>query len=170
MIVVMVGIGIIGTIAVNMFRLGADIYGDVVNRKRVVSTNRRAVWRMVREISLQRDKNHLLSVTSGSEVKFVTPSEDTLKYDLDGNKIHLTKNQGSAKELTANVISSASSLSYEDSAGNALSPLPLSSSNRQSVHLFNLEIQTGLLGDTLTLRSRIFPQNLHYGFRMPYHD
>ncbi|MBC8402079.1 MAG: hypothetical protein H8E14_11380 [Candidatus Marinimicrobia bacterium] len=169
LIIVMVGIVIIGTIALNIFRLGADIYGDVVNRAAVVSANRRAIWRMVREISLQKDENYL-QVASGSEVQLVTPRDDTLKYDLSSDKIRLTKNMDSANELATNVISGQSSLSYKDSDRNSLTSFPLDSSARVSVKLINVQIQTALRGDTLTLRSRISPQNLHYGYRMPYHD
>lgn len=169
LVMVMLGMGIIGLISINIFVLGIDIYDEVLNRKSVVSDLREAMWRAEREISLQRDKNHL-ETASGTDIQLITPEPDTIKYDFSLSKIQLTKNNGTARDLIDNLISNQSAFSFQDINGNTLSPLPLSSSLRDDVMLIELQIQTGFRGDTLTLRCRVFPQNLHYGFRMPYHD
>lgn len=169
LVIVIIAFGIISTISVAILRKAGDIYYETVNREAIVSSNRVTLWRMMREISLQKDKNNL-EIASGTELQLVTPREDVLKYDVSGNKVRLTKNQGSAHELAENVVSSHTSIAYMDSSRNALDAFPLSAADRQKVMLINLEIQTALGSDILTLKSAIFPKNLRYGEIMPYHE
>ncbi len=169
LVMVMVGMGIVGIISINIFVLGVEIYNDVINHKETVNANRLAVSRTARELNLQRDKNHL-EIASASVIQFVTPIIDTLEYDLSDDQVSITKNNGSKRGIADNVISNISNFSYHDSTGSELLPLPLSTSLRDNVWFIKLKIQTGFLGDTLTLETKVFPQNLNYGFRMPYHD
>ena len=169
LVIVIIAFGIIGTISIGILRSGGDVYFDLVNRQAVVGHNRISMWRMVREISLQRDKNHL-GIASGTELQVVTPRLNSLKYDLTGNKVRLTKNQSVAHELADNVVSSQSSLAYWDDFGNNLDLFPLSPNDRQKVMLIDLQVKTAKGDDNLTLRSSIFPKNLHYGERISYHE
>lgn len=169
LVIVIIAFGVIGGISVGILRSAADIYVDVVNRGAVVNSNRTALWRMVREISLQQDKNHL-QFASRSSVEIATPRDVTLKYDMSEDKVRLTKNQGSAHELADDLVSSNSSLIYRGKTGYSFTLFPLDFSERQEVMLFNLEIETALGDDTFRLRTAIFAKNLHHGERMPYHE
>ncbi len=168
LVIVIIAFGVIGTITVGILNSAANFYFNVLNRQTVISNNRAALWRMTREIALQKDWNNL-EVATEKGLRLVTPRNDTLNYSLAEDKISLSKNYSIAHKLAADVVSGQSYINYEDIAGNSLGIFPLDTNDLKRVWLINVRIMTALGKDTLTLQSAIFPKNLHYGEIMPYH-
>ena len=169
LVIVIIAFSIIGVISVAILRSAGDVYWGITNRKAVVVNNQTALSRMVREISLQLDRSRL-EFASDQELQIVTPRLVTLTYTIADGEIRLSHNHGLSRVVAGNVVLAHTSIGYRDSFGNNLNVFPLSSSDRQKVWTINLEVETGFDVDTLALKSTIFPENLRYGQRMPYHD
>ncbi|MEE9166602.1 MAG: hypothetical protein V3U24_03950 [Candidatus Neomarinimicrobiota bacterium] len=169
LVIVIIAFGIIGVISVAILRSAGDVYWGITNRKAVVITNQTALSRMVREISLQLDRSRL-EYASDDQLQLVTPRLHTLTYSIGGAQISLSKNENPSRVLADHIVLANTSFGYRDSFGNILNAFPLSSADRQKVWTIDLEVETGLDTDTLALKSTIFPENLRYGQRMPYHD
>lgn len=169
LVIVIIAFSIIGVISVAILRSAGDVYWGITNRKGVVVTNQTALSRMVREISLQLDRSRL-EFASDKQLQIVTPRLVTLTYSIDGTQINLSKNESPPRVLADHVVLANTSFGYRDSFGNILNAFPLDSADRQKVWTIDLEVETGFEVDTLALKSTIFPENLRYGQRMPYHD
>lgn len=169
LVIVIIAFSIIGVISIAILRSAGDIYWGITNRKGVVVANQTALSRMVREISLQLDRSRL-EFASDKELQIVTPRLETLTYTIADGEIRLSSNQGLPRVVADHVVLANTSIGYRDSFGNILNAFPLSFDDKQKVWTIDLEVETGFEGDTLALKSTIFPENLRYGQRMPYHD
>ena len=175
MVIIIVLIGIIGSIAADMLFQGADIYVSETNRQSFISESRSAFWKLMRQTQGQSspadftlsDQNSLyLKNGKNEQFDFQTesPSDFTLRLGIDNQ----------------NYRSLSNSLSYSESPGftylnntfNTVTPSQgsLSLSEAETVHLIKLELTFLKNEDKLSLSSHVYPHNFRFGKKMSYHN
>ena len=173
MIIVIVAVGIIGSMAATMLFQGADIFVKETNRQGFVSEARSAFWRLMRETQGQ-----------SSSADFILS---------DQNSLHIKNGKGDLKDFqlgspsyfnfrmgTGSYNSLSNSLGYSNSNGftfydnnfNVVSPSSggLTSTQAKTVHLSKLDLTFVNDRDTLSLSSFVYPHNFRFGSKMSYHD
>ena len=173
MILVIVAVGIIGSMAATMLFQGADIFVKETNRQGFVSEARSAFWRIMRD-------------TQGQS----SPADFNLS---DQNSIYIKNGKGDLKDFqlgssgyfnfrmgTGSYSSLSNSLGYSQSSGftfydnnfNVVSPSSggLTEAQAKTVHLSKLDLTFINDTDILSLSSFVYPQNFRFGTKMSYHD
>ena len=173
MILVIVAVGIIGSMAATMLFQGADIFVKETNRQGFVSEARSAFWRLMRDTQGQ-----------SSSADFILS---------DQNSLYLKNGKGDLKDFqtgspgqfnfrlgTGSYNSLSNSLGYSQSNGftfynnnfNVVSPSSggLTETQAKTVHLSKLDLTFINDMDTLSLSSFVYPHNFRFGSKMSYHD
>tara|TARA_B100000959_G_scaffold103225_1_gene108843 strand:+ start:209 stop:766 length:558 start_codon:yes stop_codon:yes gene_type:complete len=173
MVIVIVAVGIIGSMAAAMLFQGSDIFVKETNRQGFVSEARSAFWRLMRE-------------TQGQS----SPSDFILS---DQNSLHVKNGKGDLKDFqtgstgyfnfrmgTGSYNSLSNSLGYSQSNGftfydnsfNVISPSSggLTEAQAKTVHLSKLDLTFVNDTDILSLSSFVYPHNFRFGSKMSYHD
>lgn len=173
MIVVILAIGIIGSLTATMLFQGAEIFVEETNRQGFVSTNRSAFWKVMRETHGQNsptdftlsDQNSLyLKNANGVLKEYQTVAPNTFNFKLG----------------TGNYQSMSNSFNYNLSSGFqfydsnfsliTVSSGGLSQTEAKTVHLAKIAFTFIDDKDTLALSSYIYPENFRFGTKMSFHD
>jgi type II secretory pathway pseudopilin PulG len=121
-------------------------------RDEVGTQARLALDWMVREIREVKDKNSF-SIADASQIKFTNSDSVLIEYSLSGNT--LLRNTDS---LATNV--SSLQFEYRNKQNNVLGPLPLPAGQRKQIYRITVTITVSSSGESLTLKSEVFPRNL----------
>tara|TARA_Y100000996_G_C22435701_1_gene607603 strand:+ start:226 stop:789 length:564 start_codon:yes stop_codon:yes gene_type:complete len=170
-VIVIVLIGVIGSMAASILSQGSDIYVNETNRQGFVSEARSSFWRIIRETQGQVSPkdfsnsgiNNLgLKNSKGESIDFLKESTGSFKRKI---------NDGSYKILSDALSFSQSSFSYFDNNFNLITPSQsnLSDEEAKTVHLIKLDLTFLENQDTIFLSSYIYPNNFRLGTPMTYH-
>ena len=173
MILVIVAVGIIGSMAATMLFQGADIFVKETNRQGFVSEARSAFWRLMRETQGQSssadfilsDQNSLYVKNGKGDLKdFQTSSPDQFNFRLG---------TGSYNPLSNSLgYSQSNGFTFYNNNFNVVSPSSggLNVTQAKTVHLSKLDLTFINDMDTLSLTSFVYPHNFRFGSKMSYHD
>ena len=173
MVLVIVAVGIIGSMAATMLFQGADIFVKETNRQGFVSEARSSFWRLMRDTQGQSSPADF--ILSDQNSLYVKNGKGDLKDFQTGSSGYFNFRMG-----TGSYNSLSSSLGYSQSNGftfydnnfNVVSPSSggLTEAQAKTVHLSKLDLTFVNDMDTLSLSSFVYPHNFRFGSKMSYHD
>jgi len=173
MVLVIVAVGIIGSMAAAMLFQGADIFVKETNRQGFVSEARSAFWRLMRDTQGQSSPADF--ILSDQNSLYVKNGKGDLKDFQTGSSGYFNFRMG-----TGSYNSLSNSLGYSQSNGftfydnnfNVVSPSSggLTEAQAKTVHLSKLDLTFVNDTDTLSLSSFVYPHNFRFGSKMSYHD
>ena len=173
MVLVIVAVGIIGSMAAAMLFQGSDIFVKETNRQGFVSEARSSFWRLMRDTQCQSSPADF--ILSDQNSLFVKNVKGDLKDFQTGSSGYFNFRMG-----TGSYNSLSSSLGYSQSNGftfydnnfNVVSPSSggLTEAQAKTVHLSKLDLTFVNDTDTLSLSSFVYPHNFRFGSKMSYHD
>ena len=173
MVLVIVAVGIIGSMAADMLFQGSDIFVKETNRQGFVSEARSAFWRLMRDTQGQSSPADF--ILSDQNSLYVKNGKGDLKDFQTGSSGYFNFRMG-----TGSYNSLSSSLGYSQSNGftfydnnfNVVSPSSggLTVAQAKTVHLSKLDLTFVNDMDTLSLSSFVYPHNFRFGSKMSYHD
>ena len=173
MILVVLAIGIIGTMAASMLSQGSDIYKETVYRQSFLGQARSTFWRMGRESGLQRNAGNF--TLSGANNFYTTNAKnETAQFIISGsNAVNYTANSGTTYPLSNHVKTSASLFRYYKNSNEEItltSGETLTQSNADLIQLLYLDMVFKRDDDSIRFSSFIYPQNFRFGKKMSFHD
>ncbi len=173
MVLVIVAVGIIGSMAAAMLFQGSDIFVKETNRQGFVSEGRSAFWRLMRDTQGQSSSADF--ILSDQNSLYVKNGKGDLKDFQTGSSGYFNFRMG-----TGSYNSLSSSLGYSQSNGftfydnnfNVVSPSSggLTATQAKTIHLSKLDLTFVNDTDTLSLSSFVYPHNFRFGSKMSYHD
>jgi len=173
MVLVIVAVGIIGSMAAAMLFQGSDIFVKETNRQGFVSEARSAFWRLMRDTQGQSSPADF--ILSDQNSLYVKNGKGDLKDFQTGSSGYFNFRMG-----TGSYNSLSNSLGYSQSNGftfydnnfNVVSPSSggLTEAQAKTVHLSKLDLTFVNDTDTLSLSSFVYPHNFRFGSKMSYHD
>ena len=172
MVIVILAIGIFGSLAATMLANGATIYAETMEKKRFIAQARSSYWRLNRETGLQQKKSNYINSTQNM-VNIATATGKTVQATLTGETNLNLSISGSSHLLSNTTLNDSSRFSYLTDQFNEIS-IPagqsLTQSQSQNVHLMQIDIKYQSSGATIRFKSFVFPQNVRFGQEMPYHE
>lgn len=172
MVIVILAIGIFGSLAATMLANGATIYAETMEKKRFIAQARSSYWRLNRETGLQQKKANYINSTQNM-VNIATATGKTVQATLTGETNLNLSISGSSHLLSTTTLNDSSRFSYLTDQFNEIS-IPagqsLTQSQSQNVHLMQIDIKYQSSGNTIRFKSFVFPQNIRFGQEMPYHE
>ena len=173
MVLVIVAVGIIGSMAAAMLFQGSDIFIKETNRQGFVSEARSSFWRLMRDTQGQSSPADF--ILSDQNSLYVKNGKGDLKDFQTGSSGYFNFRMG-----TGSYNSLSNSLGYSQSNGftfydnnfNVVSPSSggLTEAQAKTVHLSKLDLTFVNDTDTLSLSSFVYPHNFRFGSKMSYHD
>ena len=173
MVLVIVAVGIIGSMAAAMLFQGSDIFVKETNRQGFVSEARSAFWRLMRDTQGQSSPADF--ILSDQNSLYLKNGKGDLKDFQTGSTGYFNFRMG-----TGSYNSLSNSLGYSQSNGftfydnnfNVVSPSSggLTVAQAKTVHLSKLDLTFVNDTDTLSLSSFVYPHNFRFGSKMSYHD
>ena len=172
-ILVILAIGIIGTMAASMLAQGADIYKETVYRQSFLGQARSAFWRMSRESGLQRSASNF--TLSGPKYLYSRNAHnENVEFSLlNVSDLNYTAISGTTYPLSSQLKTSESLFRYYNQSFTEIQlseNQTLSNSQAETVQLLQLDMSFKRDDDSVRFSSYIYPNNFRYGKKMSYHD
>ena len=172
MVLVIIVIGIIGSMASVILYEGSVVFADETNRQGFVSQSRSAFWRLMRNVQgqanpenfyLSDDKNIFITSGVGEQREFRIHESGSLDLNLGTGTYHSLSDDVS---LTGTV-----GFSYYDKQNYPLDPggSGLSMEIANEVHSSRVQVLFKSGQDSLYLDTYIHPINFRFGKKMSYH-
>jgi len=173
MVLVIVAVGIIGSMAADMLFQGADIFVKETNRQGFVSEARSAFWRLMRDTQGQSSPADF--ILSDQNSLYVKNGKGDLKDFQMGSSgyFNFRMGTGSYNSLSNSLgYSQSNGFTFYDNSFNVVSPSSggLTVAQAKTVHLSKLDLTFVNDMDTLSLSSFVYPHNFRFGSKMSYHD
>ena len=173
MVLVIVAVGIIGSMAAAMLFQGSDIFVKETNRQGFVSEARSAFWRLMRDTQGQSSPADF--ILSDQNSLYVKNGKGDLKDFQTGSSgyFNFRMGTGSYNSLSNSLgYSQSNGFTFYDNSFNVVSPSSggLSEAQAKTVHLSKLDLTFVNDTDTLSLSSFVYPHNFRFGSKMSYHD
>ena len=173
MIIVIVIIGIIGSMAATMLFQGAKIFVGETDRQGFVSESRSAFWRVMRGAQGQSSPSDF--VLSDQNSLYIRKSNNEQKDFQTGSSGYLNLRLGSGgyNSLSNDIdYSNSTGFKFYDGNLNVVSPSQggLSLDQAKNVRLSKLDLIFVKDDDRLALSSFVYPHNFRFGNKMSYHD
>ena len=173
MVLVIVAVGIIGSMAADMLFQGSDIFVKETNRQGFVSEARSAFWRLMRDTQGQSSPADF--ILSDQNSLYVKNGKGDLKDFQTGSSgyFNFRMGTGSYNSLSSSLgYSQSNGFTFYDNSFNVVSPSSggLTVAQAKTVHLSKLDLTFVNDMDTLSLSSFVYPHNFRFGSKMSYHD
>ena len=173
MVLVIVAVGIIGSMAADMLFQGSDIFVKETNRQGFVSEARSAFWRLMRDTQGQSSPADF--ILSDQNSLYVKNGKGDLKDFQMGSSgyFNFRMGTGSYNSLSNSIgYSQSNGFTFYDNSFNVVSPSSggLTVAQAKTVHLSKLDLTFVNDTDTLSLSSFVYPHNFRFGSKMSYHD
>ena len=173
MVLVIVAVGIIGSMAAAMLFQGSDIFVKETNRQGFVSEARSAFWRLMRDTQGQSSPADF--ILSDQNSLYVKNGKGDLKDFQTGSSgyFNFRMGTGSYNSLSNSLgYSQSNGFTFYDNSFNVVSPSSggLTATQAKTVHLSKLDLTFVNDTDTLSLSSFVYPHNFRFGSKMSYHD
>jgi prepilin-type N-terminal cleavage/methylation domain-containing protein len=169
MLIVIVAVGIIGSITARLLFQGSDLFIVETNRQGFISEVRSSFWRVLRESHGQTSREEF--TFSDSNNIYIRHANNVQKQVLvDNDSLNLKIGSGTQNNLSANL--SSSSITYYDNNYSSILPSQggLTQNQAKSIHISKIDFTFVKDEDTLKLSSFIYPYNFKYGEKMTYHE
>mgnify|MGYP005624996657 CR=1 FL=1 len=171
-ILVILAIGIIGTMAASMLAHGADIYKETIYRQSFIGQARSAFWRMSRESGLQRSASNF--TLSGPKYLYSRNAHnENVEFSLlNVSDLNYTAISGTTYPLSSQLKTSESLFRYYNQSFTEiqLSENQTLGSQAETVQLLQLDMSFKQDDDSVRFSSYIYPNNFRFGKKMSYHD
>ena len=173
MVLVIVAVGIIGSMAAAMLFQGSDIFVKETNRQGFVSEARSSFWRLMRHTQGQSSPADF--ILSDQNSLYVKNGKGDLKDFQTGSSgyFNFRMGTGSYNSLSSSLgYSQSNGFTFYDNSFNVVSPSSggLTVAQAKTVHLSKLDLTFVNDTDTLSLSSFVYPHNFRFGSKMSYHD
>ncbi|SVB13479.1 uncharacterized protein METZ01_LOCUS166333 [marine metagenome] len=173
MVLVIVAVGIIGSMAAAMLFQGSDIFVKETNRQGFVSEARSAFWRLMRDTQGQSSPADF--ILSDQNSLYVKNGKGDLKDFQTGSSgyFNFRMGTGSYNSLSNSLgYSQSNGFTFYDNSFNVISPSSggLTEAQAKTVHLSKLDLTFVNDTDILSLSSFVYPHNFRFGSKMSYHD
>ena len=173
MVLVIVAVGIIGSMAAAMLFQGSDIFVKETNRQGFVSEARSAFWRLMRDTQGQSSPADF--ILSDQNSLYVKNGKGDLKDFQTGSTgyFNFRMGTGSYSSLSNSLgYSQSNGFTFYDNSFNVISPSSggLTEAQAKTVHLSKLDLTFVNDTDILSLSSFVYPHNFRFGSKMSYHD
>ena len=173
LVLVIVAVGIIGSMAATMLFQGADIFVKETNRQGFVSEARSAFWRLMRHTQGQSSPADF--ILSDQNSLYIKNGKGDLKDFQTGSSgyFNFRMGTGSYNSLSSSLgYSQSNGFTFYDNSFNVVSPSSggLTVAQAKTVHLSKLDLTFVNDTDTLSLSSFVYPHNFRFGSKMSYHD
>ena len=173
MILVIVAVGIIGSMAADMLFQGSDIFVKETNRQGFVSEARSSFWRLMRDTQGQSSPADF--ILSDQNSLYVKNGKGDLKDFQTGSSGYFNFRMGTGiyNSLSSSLgYSQSNGFTFYDNSFNVISPSSggLTEAQAKTVHLSKLDLTFVNDTDTLSLSSFVYPHNFRFGSKMSYHD
>ena len=173
MVLVIVAVGIIGSMAAAMLFQGSDIFVKETNRQGFVSEARSAFWRLMRDTQGQSSPADF--ILSDQNSLYVKNGKGDLKDFQTGSTgyFNFRMGTGSYNSLSNSLgYSQSNGFTFYDNSFNVISPSSggLTEAQAKTVHLSKLDLTFVNDTDILSLSSFVYPHNFRFGSKMSYHD
>ena len=173
MIIVIVAVGIIGSMAAAMLFQGSDIFVKETNRQGFVSEARSAFWRLMRDTQGQSSPADF--ILSDQNSLYVKNGKGDLKDFQTGSTgyFNFRMGTGSYNSLSNSLgYSQSNGFTFYDNSFNVVSPSSggLTEAQAKTVHISKLDLTFVNDTDILSLSSFVYPHNFRFGSKMSYHD
>lgn len=172
-VLVILAIGIIGTMAAAMLGQGADIYKETVYRQSFLGQARSTFWRLGREAGNQQKTEHF-SLSSATNFYVTNAKSETIQFAFSGsNGLNYTSPSSTIYPLSNQLNPQTSTLRYYN---DELSEIALTTgqsltqSRADSVRLIYMDMVFKKDDDSVRFSSFIYPQNFRFGKKMSYHE
>ncbi|MCF7797713.1 MAG: type II secretion system GspH family protein [Lentisphaeria bacterium] len=159
LVVVMLIIGIVGSMSLRVLANISKVYENVLIRSTLVDESRTAALRFYREIKTIPFATSL-SVAEEKSVAWGLHSGKAYTYSLNGTTLQRTVDSGSPVVLASHLDVTNSRFYYFDSTGTELTTLPLSAADRQKVRLLSFQFKFSLSGEDYWIGHALFLSNL----------
>ena len=173
MVLVILAIGIIGTMAAAMLGQGAYIYKETVYRQSFLSQARSTFWRMSREGGLQRNSDNF-NLSGPINFYAINAKNETVQFAFSGlSGLNYTATSGTTYPLSNQLNPNSSRIRYFNESLGEISlstGQTLTETRADSVRLLYLDISFKQDDDSVRFSSFIYPQNFRFGKKMSYHD
>tara|TARA_B100001094_G_scaffold292665_1_gene312032 strand:- start:385 stop:948 length:564 start_codon:yes stop_codon:yes gene_type:complete len=175
MLIVIVAVGIIGSITTRLLYQGSELFIRETNRQTFVNEARSTFWRTMREAHGQFSISQFTS--SGSNLLYLKDANDnhndieTKKISIESQSINL-KNGDNQNILSNYFLPSSDGITYYDNSYNEIIPSQngLSEQQAKTIHIVKIDFIFNNDEDNIILSSYIYPYNFKYGEKMGYHD
>tara|TARA_B100001758_G_C18338612_1_gene573026 strand:+ start:260 stop:820 length:561 start_codon:yes stop_codon:yes gene_type:complete len=173
MIIVIVVIGIIGSMAATMLFQGAKTFVGETDRQGFVNESRSAFWRIMRDTQGQASPIDFAS--SSQNILYLKNGKNEQKDFQIGSTgyLNLRLGNGGYNSLSNQVdYSNSVGFKFYDYDHNEISPSQSGLSNDQAnnINLSKLDLRFIKDDDTLFLSSYVYPHNFRFGKKMSYHE
>ena len=172
-VIVIILVGIIGSLAATMLFQGSEIFVSETNRQSFVSESRSAFWRTMRSTQGQMSPENF-QVSDQNSLYITNAKNEQMDFQTGSSGyFNLRLGNGSYNTLSNSIgYSSSNGFSFYNNSFGLISPTSggLSLEQAKSVHLSKLEFTFINDTDTLTLGSYIYPHNFRFGQKMSYHN
>ena len=171
MLIVIVAVGIIGSMTARLLIQGSDIFVGETNRQSFMNEVRFAFWRVMRESHGQVSKEQFFSSTSkdmylkhsnGNNKQIEIDSFNNITLDQDGNKRILTNYYSPLSEGVTYYDSNFEIINQSESG--------LTEAQAKEIQLIKVNLNFYNNQDTTSLSSYIYPPNFDYGEKSGFHD
>jgi len=173
MILVIVTVGIIGSMAATMLFQGSDIFVQETNRQGFVSKSRAAFWKLFREAQGQSSSaNYYQSNSTDLNLKDGNGELKDFRLETSGN-FNFRLGTGTYYPLSTSIGNNLTDgFSFINSSYGNIQPSAggLTLSEAQAVHMTKVDLTFVDDMDTLSLSTWIYPQNFRFGQKMSYHE
>lgn len=173
LVIVIVLIGIIGSMAATMLFQGADLFVKETNRQGFVSESRIAFWKIMRESQAQSGAVDFVQSNQNS-LYLKNAKNITKDFQLaSSGNFNIRVGNGSYNSLSNSLSSTnTNGFYFYDDNYNLISPpiSGMSSNQANNVHMMRLELEFIKDQDEISLSSFIYPKNFRFGKKMSYHN
>ena len=171
MLIVIVAVGIMGSMTVRLLYQGSDLFVNETNRQSFVNEIRSVYWRIIRETHGQVSKSQFTS-SSSNTIYIMDANDEQAKQILTSSPPSIVLNKDGVQNTLSNYYSSSSrGITYYDNNYNIISfQNGLSEEQAKTIHLVEINFIFANNEDNLSLSSYVFPHNFKYGEKMGYHE
>jgi len=171
MLIVIVAVGIIGSITTRLLFQGSEIFISETKRQSFVNEVRATVWRVLRESHGQTSNDQLFS-SSNKLIYLKHANEDEKQIKVNQSNDIILSQDGLDFTLTNYNSAASQGITYYDNNYNIIVPSQngLTENQAKTVHMIELNFNFNYNFDTTSLSSYVYPHNFSYGKKMGYHD
>ena len=159
LVVVILILGIVGTLTVRLISSTMKTYEMVMLRSQLVNDGRLFASRFYREVKPMPFPDSLLAASNKS-LQWKTQSGKVYTYTITGSQITRRVGSGLDQLLVSNVDYNNSNFAYYDSSDTELTGSPLSAYSRQKVRLIDANIRFVNGNQAFLSRQRIYLANM----------
>tara|TARA_Y100001934_G_scaffold209477_1_gene247849 strand:- start:489 stop:1049 length:561 start_codon:yes stop_codon:yes gene_type:complete len=172
-VIVIILVGIIGSMAASMLFQGSDIFIQETNRQGFVSESRSAFWRILRETQGQASSADFVQ-SDQNKIHLKNGKNDQKEFRIESSgDFDIRLGNGNYNSLSNSIVTSNNKgFFFYDNNFSLISPSSsgLSLEQAKDIRITKLDLKFTKDEDNLFLSSFVYPNNFRFGQKMSYHN